>query len=46
MRRAHELHDDLDVTGEIVEGNAAYVLAQASKEAALVVVGHVVNPPP
>ena len=39
VRRAHELHDDLDVTGEIVEGNAAYVLAQASKEAALVVVG-------
>lgn len=39
VRRAHELHDDLDVTGEIVEGNAAHVLAQASKEAALVVVG-------
>ena len=39
VRRAHELHADLDVTGEIVEGNAAHVLAQASKEAALVVVG-------
>ena len=39
VRRAHELYGDLEVTGEVVEGNAAYVLAQSSKEAALVVVG-------
>lgn len=39
VQRVHEQHPDLDISGEVVEGNASYVLAQASRQALLVVVG-------
>ena len=39
VERVHQRHPRLDLTGEVVVGNASWVLAEASKQALLVVVG-------
>lgn len=39
VERVHQKHPDIDLTGEVVVGNASWVLAEASKQALLVVVG-------